>query len=177
MENNIDQMYEKITADILPFESWEKLSNESAAAYAAFCVFRDLGAERNIRKAVDAGVSEVEKRPKRYRMWRNWASQYKWNKRAGDYDNYLDKLNQAEKRKTIEAREAAYREVTGKMLNVVNKKLDLMNAGELKQAFVAEWMRAAIDTEREVLNVDGAAEKKENDGQMCLNFSADFNGV
>jgi hypothetical protein len=126
---------------------------------------------------VDAGVEDAALRGKKYRVWRNWAAQFKWVKRAGDYDNYLDKLRRAERRKTIEAREAAYREVTGKMLRVVEKKLDLMEAVELKQEHVAEWMRAAIDTEREVLNVNDAQEKQEIDGQMSLNFSADFNGV
>jgi hypothetical protein len=34
---------------------------------------------------------------------------------------------------------------------MVNKKLDLMDAGELTQGNVAEWMKTAIDTERDVL--------------------------
>ena len=38
----------------LPYESWERLPGESGAAFAAFCAFRDLGLERNIRKAVDS---------------------------------------------------------------------------------------------------------------------------
>jgi hypothetical protein len=40
-------------ADMLPFESWERLAGESGAAFAAFCAYRDLGLERNIRKAAD----------------------------------------------------------------------------------------------------------------------------
>jgi len=41
-------------AEILPFESWERLPGETGAAFSAFCAFRDLGAERNIRKAVES---------------------------------------------------------------------------------------------------------------------------
>jgi hypothetical protein len=175
MENVIDEIYDGITERLLPFESWERVKGESGAAYAAFCVFRDLGPERNIVKAVAAVESDEALRGKKYRVWRNWAARFQWNKRAGDYDAYLDKVKLAERRKAIAEREVVYREVTGKMLDVVGKKLDLMGADELKLQFVAEWMRTAIDTEREVLGI--AAEEKADDGQMALNFAGEFAGM
>jgi hypothetical protein len=52
--------------------------------------------------------------------------QFKWVKRAEDYDLYLDRLKQTELRKTIEARGEAHREVTRKMLQLVDKKLGMM---------------------------------------------------
>jgi hypothetical protein len=60
---------------------------------------------------------------KRYRVWRNWCSQFRWRERAADYDNYTDKLKQAEKRKTIEEQGEKHRAVTGKMLALVEKNL------------------------------------------------------
>jgi hypothetical protein len=171
-------VYDAVRAGMLPFECWEKLAGESAAAYAAFCVFRDFGPERNIKRAAIAAEADVSKQAKKYRMWRNWSTQFQWAKRAGEYDVYIDKLKQTERRKTIEAREEAYREVTGKMLNVVNKKLDLMDAGELTQSNVAEWMKTAIGTEREVLGVVSAKEDDGADGrQLTLNFNNEFEGM
>jgi hypothetical protein len=44
-------------AAVLPFESWERLTGESSAAYAAFCAYRDYGPDRNIRRAVETAVA------------------------------------------------------------------------------------------------------------------------
>jgi hypothetical protein len=103
---------------------------------------------------------------------------FQWFKRAEDYDLYLDRLKLAERRKTIETREEAYREVTGKMLAVVGKKLDVMRPEELSQGSVTEWAKTAIETEREIFGL--AAEKKnreEGGRQLEINFSPEFEGV
>jgi hypothetical protein len=49
-------------------ESWERLPGESGLAYSAFCAFRDLGLERNIRKAVETAENDTVKREKKYRV-------------------------------------------------------------------------------------------------------------
>jgi hypothetical protein len=49
-----DGIFEEVTKELMPFESWERLSGESSAAFAAFCAYRDYGPDRNIRKAVEA---------------------------------------------------------------------------------------------------------------------------
>jgi len=110
---DIDKVIEEARAEMLPFESWERLTGETSRAFAAFCTFRDMGAERNIRKAVDSTADEETVRAKRYRVWRNWATQFRWKERAADYDNYTEKLKQTEYRKTIEAQGEQHRKVTG----------------------------------------------------------------
>jgi hypothetical protein len=100
--------------------------------------------------------------------------------RAADYDRYLDRLKQTEKRKTIEAQEAVYREATGKMLQVVNKKLDLIEPGELTQGAVVEWLTTAISTEREIAGITTApkGERDSNSGkQLEINFTPEFEGL
>jgi hypothetical protein len=116
---DIEKIIEEARAAALPFESWERLPGESAGAYFAFCAYRDYGAERNIRKAVEAAEKDKAKRSKRYGTWRNWAAAFRWRERAADYDRYTEKLKQTEKRKTIETQEELRRTVTGKMLSVV----------------------------------------------------------
>jgi hypothetical protein len=162
--------------EMLPFESWERLAGETSAAFSAFCAFRDCGAERNIRKAVNTFEKDETKREKRYRVWRNWSTQFRWRERATDYDRYVEKLKQAEMRKTIEAQGEKHREVTGKMLDVVSKKLDLMNPAELTQGAVTEWVQTAIRAEREaagLISPNGAAEPRQGE----LNFTSDFQGL
>jgi hypothetical protein len=181
---DFEEAIEEAKKDLLPFESWERLSGESSSAFAAFCAYRDFGSERNIRKAVEAGN---EGKPasliaKRYRQWRQWAMKFQWAKRAEDYDNYLEKLKQGEIRKTIEAQGEKHREVTGKMLDAVSKKLDLMDPAELTQGTVTEWVQAAIKVEREMAGMvalpfgnranNGKADMKQGE----LNFTSDFQG-
>jgi hypothetical protein len=101
---DMDKAIEEARAAIMPFESWERLPGESALAYAAFCAFRDYGPERNIRKAAicyanrsefdGRGGATTEQRQgtkpsnstqaieKRYRVWRNWCSQFRWRERT-----------------------------------------------------------------------------------------------
>ena len=173
---DFDKAIEEAKAAVLPFESWERLTGESGAAFAAFCAFRDYGVERNIRKAVESFEKDETKREKRYRVWRNWCTQYRWKERAADFDRYTERLKQEEFRKTIEAQGEKQREVTGKMLDVVNKKLDMMNPSELTQGNLTEWVNTAIKAEREAAGLvapNGKTEAKQGE----LNFVSDFNGL
>jgi len=173
---DIDKVIEEAKAELLPFESWEKLKGESTLAYAAFCAFRDLGAERSIRKAVETVEADEALRVKRYNVWRGWSTQFKWRDRAADYDRYVEKLKQAELRKTIEAQGELHREVTGKMLDVVKQKLNTMNPADLTQGAVTEWVQTAIKAEREAAGLvanNGKAETKQGE----LNFVSDFKGL
>jgi gamma-glutamyl:cysteine ligase YbdK (ATP-grasp superfamily) len=128
---DFNKAVEEAKKEMLPYESWERLEGESFAAFAAFCAFRDLGAERNIRKTVESLEKNISAQAKKYGVWRNWSTLFRWRERAADYNRYLEKLKQTELRKTIEAQGEKHREVTGKMLDVVSKKLDMMNPADL----------------------------------------------
>jgi hypothetical protein len=167
-------------AGMMPYESWEQIAGETAKAFTAFCAFRDCGPERNIRKAVESALKSGEKneavQSKKYSVWRNWSNQFHWRERATDYDRYIEKLKQEELRKTIEAQGEKHREVTGKMLDVVSKKLDLMNPDDLTQGNVTEWVQTAIKAEREAAGLVTAGGKPETK-QGELNFTPDFQGL
>jgi hypothetical protein len=183
---DIDKTIKEAKAAVLPVnlrfnESWERLTGESGAAYAAFCSYRDYGPERNIRRVAEASLSETDrgKAEKRYGVWRNWSTAFRWRERAADYDLYLDRLKQTEKRKTIEAREEVYRETTGKMLQAVNKKLDLMNPEELTQGAVVEWLTTAISTDRDIAGIVAVSknERESRDGKRPeIRFVPEFDG-
>ena len=184
---DIKKTIDEAKADILPFESWGRLAGESGMAYAAFCAYRDYGPERNIHKAAETALAgsggeagtEKGKVERRYRMWRAWAAQFRWRERAADYDQYLDRLKQTEMRKTIEERGEAHRKVTEKMLRMVDRKLEMMEPGELTQGAVVEWVRTAISTERDVLGIAAPKETKEgrNGKQLEIQFTPEFEGL
>jgi hypothetical protein len=146
---DIDRTIEQAKSETLPFESWQKLAKESSLAFAAFSIFRDMGCERTIRKALESVEKDEVLRERRYKVWRNWAALYRWRERAEGYDRYFDQMKQSELRKTIEAQGEKHRQVTGKMLDVVYKKLDTMNPQELTQGNLTEWVQTAIKAERE----------------------------
>jgi len=173
---DIDKAYEDAKKDMLPYESWERLTGETSAAFAAFCAFRDCGPERNIRKAVERVEKDERLQAKRYGVWRNWSTQFRWRERAADFDRYIEQLKQTEIRKTIEAQGEKHREVTGKMLEVVSKKLDLMNPADLTQGAVTEWVQTAIRAEREAAGLAATSGKPEAK-QGELNFVSDFQGL
>jgi uncharacterized short protein YbdD (DUF466 family) len=176
MITDIDKAVEAAKADMLPFESWERLPGETGGAFAAFCSYRDLGLDRNIRKAVESAEKDVAARGRKYKVWRNWSTQFRWRERVTDYDKYIEKLKQAEFRKTIEAQGEKHREVTGKMLDVVSKKLDLMNPADLSQGNLTEWVQTAVKAEREAAGLvtpDGKGETKQGE----FNFAPDFQGL
>jgi surfactin synthase thioesterase subunit len=177
---DLDEAIKAAKAEVLPYESWERLVGETAHAFAAFCIFRDLGAERNIRKAVSISLTSGEKDEaacaKSYSGWRNWSFKYRWRERAADYDRYIEKLKQSELRKTIEAQGEQHRAVTGKMLEVVKKKLDTMNPDDLTHNNVTEWVQTAIRADREAAGlVTGNGKPEVKQGE--LNFTPDFQGL
>ena len=179
---DIDKAIEDAKSETLPFESWECLTGETALAFAAFCAFRDCGPERSIRRAVDSAEKDEAVRGKRYRVWRNWCTQYRWRERAADYDRHIEHLKQGEIRKTIEAQGEQHRKITAKMLEVVNKKLDLMDPAELTQNNVTVWAESAIRSDREAWQSDDclglvASSGKPETKQGELNFTPDFNGL
>jgi hypothetical protein len=174
---DMDKAIEEAKAATMPFESWEQLPGETGAAYSAFCAYRDVGLERNIRKAVETTEKDKGKQDKRYRVWRNWSTQFRWQERAADYDRYTEKLKQAERRKTIGAQGEMHRAVTGKMLAVVEKKLDLMNPADLTQGTVTEWVETAIRAEREAAGLVTANNGKTEFKQGEINFTPEFEGL
>jgi hypothetical protein len=67
------------------------------------------------------------------------------------------------------------------MLQVVSKKLDLMEPGELTQGAVVEWVEAAINTERAILGAavpsDNNRKQNGNNGQLEIQFTREFEGL
>ena len=88
-----------------PSQAWGKLPNESGRAYAAFCGYRDLGAERSIDGAYRAhrGASATVRAPGR---WFQWSTRFAWVERAEAFDDHLASLDMARKQQAAE-REAA----------------------------------------------------------------------
>ncbi|GHV93631.1 hypothetical protein AGMMS50268_41340 [Spirochaetia bacterium] len=165
--------------ELLPFESWEKLDEESSAAFAAFSAYRDYGPERNMRKAVEAAESDPHKAARRYRVWRLWSMQHKWLRRAADYDKYCDRLKLAERRKVLENLEEKQGKIVAGMLDLTDKKVALMTPEDLSPTMAVEFLDAATRTKRELAGLDrgGGGKDDPQESQAQITFGPDFEGL
>ena len=77
--------------------AWDMLANETAPAFAAFCVYRDLGPYRSLSIAFTAATKEQgkgngsdgEKKLPSGR-WTLWSAGNDWLNRSRQYDAYLE---------------------------------------------------------------------------------------
>ncbi len=86
-------------------DPWDRLPGESSKAYIAFCVYRDLGTDRSIVKALKTSGKPAAN----LRQWEYWSSKHQWVDRATAYDEHNERrrLVQRERaRREMEQRQA-----------------------------------------------------------------------
>lgn len=88
-------------------ELWLRQPDESAQAYAAFCVYRDLGAERSLQEVVRRCNKSVS-------ILGRWSSRWEWVARARAYDEHQAALLEQEREQALKAKaeEWAQRKIT-----------------------------------------------------------------
>ncbi|GHV25414.1 hypothetical protein AGMMS4952_03070 [Spirochaetia bacterium] len=162
--------------ELLPFESWERLAKESSAAFAAFGFYRDFGPERNMSRAVKAAETDPVKAAKRYRMWRLWSAQFQWRERAAAYDQFLDQIKLAGRRRALEAQEAANLEALKKLMATGSKALDMIDPAQMAHGTTRDFIETGIRLTRE--GVDKGSNQNGDDGaQPLLSFASEFEGL
>jgi hypothetical protein len=72
---------------------WDRLPNESAAAYRAFSMYRDMGARRSLT-FVSRNLNP--ERPISVSAVSQWASKYQWRRRAWEFDYHEQREVQRE---------------------------------------------------------------------------------
>jgi hypothetical protein len=176
MSQKFEKNFDRVKELLLPLDDWEKLSGETSAAFDAFRAFRDYGAGRNLKVALLGIENDTRQFSKLYRQWRNWSAKYRWFKRASDYDAYIDRVKLAERRKTIEDREKKHLEVSGRMLDLSSRRLEMAKPEELTLNNAKDFAEAAIGIERTALDIPGDRTIFETTGakQFELNFSGEF---
>jgi uncharacterized Ntn-hydrolase superfamily protein len=168
----------KIFAEFPPFERWEMAPGESAAAFAAFSVYRDFGPERNIRKAVNVAEPDPVIANKRYRVWRVWAAQHSWRERAAAYDQYRDRMKLAGNRRGYEALEDANREVLKKMAAKNDKAMEMLDPARMGPETLRNYVETCARLTREGLALSGGPVKEsDQELQPLITFSPEFEGL
>lgn len=152
-------------------ESWLRQPGETGAAFFAFCLYRDYGGDRSIRKVVEAAGLPA----RRISIFRAWSKKYQWQRRCTDYDNHLDAIRREEREKAFREREKKHLQVTGKMLDLVDKRLDKLDPEELSQSTITDWIKTSVNIERE--NYQKDPDNPEKHKQLEISFFEGFDGV
>lgn len=71
-------------------QPWERQEGEGAKAFSAFCIYRDMGAKRSLRKTAQA-YYERKSRVNLGQVER-WSVKYRWVERAPTWDDHCDRI-------------------------------------------------------------------------------------
>ncbi|MGD0126372.1 MAG: hypothetical protein ABSF46_13500 [Terriglobia bacterium] len=127
---------------------WDRQPGESSKAYAHFCLYRDTGFSRSLRK-----LAEDAKCISKVAQLRRWSSRWKWVERCEKYDDYLenqDRLQQEKERREMRKRHARMgvlgQSVAVKALeNLLNK---VRAGGEVSAGDAGRLLDTAVKVER-----------------------------
>lgn len=124
-------------------ELWERQKGESSKAYAAFCVYRDLGPDRSIEKARQ---TMPKTRPKSWLVC--WSTKYNWVARAAAYDDYLDRKKRLEREKAIMDMMERHARLAVAFQQRIAQRLQEVDPAELSPSDMAKWLDTATKLER-----------------------------
>ncbi|MEI6795353.1 MAG: hypothetical protein WCK39_00665 [Methanomassiliicoccales archaeon] len=123
--------------------------NESAKAYLAFKIYRDLGQERSIDKAcaIHNGGSVGGGKGARYGRWSTWSMDHDWVERARLYDEHVDQEEQ-ETRATFCGEIRRLRvEFSLKCYEMLCQKLGMIDVGKLTVNECLKLAQIALEME------------------------------
>jgi hypothetical protein len=129
--------------------AWEQQADEPAKAYAAFCIYRDLGpAGRSLDKAYRVHTGRPDGSANG--SWGTWSREFQWTGRAKAYDDYNDvrerEAYEAELRKVATGRgriDGSALETYERTLELARKKLEYFYTLPAEDIPLTEVLRLA----------------------------------
>lgn len=124
-------------------EIWERQPGESSKAYAAFCVYRDLGPERSLEKA----LQNLSKKRAKWQLWQ-WSSKHNWVARCQAYDDYIERRKREEKEKAILEMAERHARLAVAFQQKVVERLRELDPYQLSPSDLVKWLDVATKLER-----------------------------
>jgi len=124
-------------------EIWERLPNESSKAYQAFCEYRDMGADRSIRK-----LAQARGKPTSTKWLCHWSAKHNWVERARAYDDYLEQEKRKEQEKAILEMVERHTKEAMALQQKALERLKTLNPDELTTRDVLNYLLEAMKVER-----------------------------
>jgi len=150
-------------------EIWERQKNESSKAYAAFCVYRDLGPERSLEK-----VRQNLDKPRTRKWLGEWSVKYNWVERAQAYDDYIERKKREEKENAILEMAERHAKLAMAFQQRVAQRLQQIDPAELSPSDMAKWLDIATKLERLSRGEPTEIGKQEVQGQVTQRYEYDI---
>lgn len=142
-------------------EPWERQEGETAKAFEAFCVYRDLGIQRSIAKtgkSLGKTCAHLEA----------WSSKYNWVERATQWDAEQDRAVRQQQLDDIKKMRKRHADLAEAMLIKAARALKRIPDDEIKAGDVTRMLDIATKVER-ISRGDSETIIEERDGGEALN--------
>lgn len=121
---------------------WERMEGESAKAFEAFRIYRDMGPERNLRAV-------GERLGKSRAIIERWSSSNQWVERARAYDNDLERAAHQEALKSVREMQKRHISIAAQLQNKALLALQKTKPEHMKPGELLSFMKEAAKLERE----------------------------
>ena len=122
-------------------ELWERQPGESAKAFEAFCIYRDMGVSRSARKV-------SEKLGKSRQLLSRWSAQYSWVDRVDAWDAEQDRLNRIQQQKEIAKMRKKHADLGAVMVGKAVLALSQLKLEEMSASDIARFAIEGTKIER-----------------------------
>ena len=141
---------------------WERQSGETAKAYAAFLLYRDL-------PAIDRSVPEARERHQSntkgtLRQWKGWSMRNGWVNRAAEHDSDLASRRRERMAKELDRAQDDAAVLIRAALAKVAERIQGMDAEELAAGQIPAALRTLIELELKVLGYEDSVALTGKDG-------------
>lgn len=126
---------------ILQEPLWDRQPGESAKAFEAFTVYRDLGPSRSI-------VKTGRKLGKNRVTLEQWSSKFSWVERSAAWDGEQDRVARQAQLDEIKKMRKRHAQVAKKALEKISQALDMMDPEGMSDSGMARLMDTASKLER-----------------------------
>lgn len=122
-------------------QEWERQPEETAKAFEAFAIYRDMGNDRSIAKVAEKlGKSEA--------LLHRWSSRYEWVKRAAAWDDEVARQTARELMRDMAKTRARQRKQALKMQHKGLELLKDINPGDAKLSEIVSLLKLGMEQER-----------------------------
>lgn len=150
-------MAKKKDRTTIELELWERQPEETARAFEAFCVYRNLGANRSIRKT-------AQELNKNCTTIAEWSSKYDWVKRVAAWDAEQDRIARNEMLADMAATRKRQRKNAQRMQERGMEFLENVVAGEPALRDIVQLLKAGMEQERIAIGDVGEVIEERNGG-------------
>ena len=120
---------------------WEQQPGESAKAFEAFAIYRDMGVERSVRKV-------TQRLNKSLTLIGKWSSRYNWPERARAYDRDLDRQAHAQAVRDVRSMTNRHIRIAMQLQAKALEALEQLNVATLSPKMQLAFLAKATEIER-----------------------------